>query len=256
MNKRNDKLPLRSRLVSWVDGDRETHDRTLFVMEQRPPRYVPPTDEEHEKREQRRLHHFFNWYPLAALILCGILTAILMAAVLKMPEDGVVELGQSLVTGSWELELLGESCLLFLAVNGVRLLLRGRKGEQRILQTWVELDKPVLMGCLLGGAALLIILVTILGGIAGGAATGALLAVPPLMTGNKLIRCRGYAQAGSLLLCVVLSGISIFVGTNGYVEVEILMTELLELAAGLSAACAVYSICSLAAENRAADFDE
>ncbi len=255
MNKKKEKSSLRSQLVSWVDGDRETHDPTLFVMEQRPPRFVPPTEEEREEREQRRLHHFFNWYPLAALILCGILMGVLMAAVLKMPEEGLVQLGESLVTGSWELELLGECCLLFLSVSGVRLLLRGRKEEQKVLETWAELDKHLLLGYMLGGAALLIILVMMLGGIAGGAATGALLAVPPLVTGGKLLRCRGYAQTGSLLLCVILSGISIYAGTNGYVEAEILTMELLKLAAGLSAACAVYNICSLAAENRAADLD-
>ena len=252
MSKRHDPRPLRVRLTAWVDGDQEARDRTLYIMEQRrPPRYVPPTEEEHEAREQQRLHHFFNWYPLAAVVLCALLTGLLLAAVLGMPVPGVVEPGETLAAGSWELELLGESCLLFLAISAVRVLLRGRTEDQHILKTWPEVDRHTLFAGALAGAALLIILVTILGGIAGGAAVGAALAIPPLVKHGRLIRCRGYAQACSLLLCVVMGGLSIYTGTHGLRQVEVLAAELLELSAGLSSACAIYSLCSLAAEHQA-----
>ena len=255
MSQKHNDRSLWDRLTTWVDGDQEQQDRTLFIMEQRPARYTPPipTEEEHEAREQQRLHHFLNWYPLAALVLCAVLTGLLLAAVLRMPADGVVSLGETLATGSWELELLGESCLLFLSVSAVRVLLRGREKDRRMLKTWPELNRHDLLAGSLLGTALLVVLATILGGIAGGALTGALLAVPPLLTTGKLIHCRGYAQAGSLLLCVVIAGVSIYAGTHGLPQAEALAAELLELAAGLSSACAVYSICSLAAEYRRED---
>lgn len=254
MSMKHDPNSLWARLTAWVDGDQETRDRTLYIMEQRrPPRYVPPTEEEHEAREQKRLYHFFNWYPVAAVLLCVVLTGLLLAAVLGMPGPGVVELGETLAAGSWELELLGESCLLFLAVSAVRVLLRGRTVDRQVLKTWPEMDRYPLFAGALAGMALLIILVTILGGIAGGAVTGAALALPPLFQRGQMIRCRGYAQAGSLLLCVVLGGVSIYAGTHGMLQVEILAAELLELAAGLSSGCAIYGLCSLAAEHQAAN---
>lgn len=251
MSQKPDNQSWRQRFITWVDGDREDQDPILFVMEQRPPRYVPPTEEEHEARERRRLSLFFNWYPLAALVLCGILTLILLSAVLYMPGDGVVLAGEGNAEGSWELELLGESCLLFLAMSGVRVLLRGRKDSQHTMKNWMEISRADFAQGLLVCLVLITVLVELLGGIAGGAVTGAVLGVPALLRGGKLLRCRGYAQAGSLLLCVVLSCVSIYAGTNGYAELESVAWEFLDFSAGLSAACAVYGVCSLAEENRA-----
>ncbi len=241
----------REKLTTWVDGEREDQDRTLFVMEQRHPRYVPPTEEEHEARERRRLSLFFNWYPLAALVLCSILTLLLLAAVVSMPGSGVVQAGEGIAMGSLELELLGESCLLFLAMSGVRVMLRGREQDWQVMRSWRELSRTDVMQGMLLGLVLMTVLVKLLGGIAGGAVTGAVLAVPALLRGRKLVRCRGYAQAGSLLLCVVLSSISIYAGSNGYPRLETAAWEFLDFSAGLSAACAVYGVCSLAEENRA-----
>lgn len=239
------------RLVAWVNGDREDRDRTLFIMEQRPPRYVPPTEEEHEARERQRLHRFFDWYPAAALLLCGILTSLLLCAVFLMPGKGVVQAGEGVAVGSWALELLGESCLMFLSMSGVRVLLRGREADKRELKGWREVSRrELLLGTLISGA-LLLILVTALDGIAGGALTGALMAVPALFRGRELLRCRGYAQAASLLLCVVLSGVSIYAGDIGDAAMVTVAAELLEISAGASSAFAVYGVCSLAAENRA-----
>ena len=251
MSQKLDNQNWRERLTAWVDGDREDQDRVLFVMERRPPRHVLPTEEEHEARERRRLTVFFNWYPLAALVLCGMLTLLLLSAVLYMPGEGVVQTEAGIATGSWELELLGESCLLFLAMSGVRVLLRGQKDNQRMQKSWLEISRTDLLQGLLVGLVLMTVLIKLLGGIAGGAVTGAVLGVPALLRGGKLLRCRGYAQACSLLLCVMLSCVSIYAGTNGYVELERVSWEFLDFSAGLSAACAVYGVCSLAEENRA-----
>ncbi|MDD2956776.1 MAG: hypothetical protein PHD67_10785, partial [Oscillospiraceae bacterium] len=75
----------RQKLLSWVDGEREPKDQTLFVMERRPPRLVHPSEEEQERRERYHLRRFFNWYPFAAVAICLLLTAVLLTAALKMP---------------------------------------------------------------------------------------------------------------------------------------------------------------------------
>ena len=136
----------RERLTAWVDGDRESKDQTLFVMEQRRRRSYLPSEEEHEQREKHRLHRFFNWYPLAAGALCVVFVAVLMTAVLHMPvfgrpdnptnnevsehylEYGVEETGSenavtAMILSYRGFDTLGESCVLFLAVTSVMMLL-------------------------------------------------------------------------------------------------------------------------------------
>lgn len=136
----------RQRLLSWVDGDREPKDQTLFVMERRPPRDLRPSDEEHDRRERRRLNHFFNWYPMAAALIGVTLVGVLLAAVLGMPlfgeadnptnnevpahylEHGREETGSAnavtaMIISYRGFDTLGESCVLFLAVASVMMLL-------------------------------------------------------------------------------------------------------------------------------------
>ena len=48
MNKNTDKESLTERITAWVDGEREPKDQTLFVMEQRPPRHVRPSEEDRD----------------------------------------------------------------------------------------------------------------------------------------------------------------------------------------------------------------
>ena len=252
MKQRQPNKGLLARLTAWVDGDREDQDRTLFIMEhQRPARFTPPTEEEHDEREQQRLHSFFDWYPLAAVTLCGLLTVVLLAAVVGMPAEGVVEPGGTLASGSWEMELLGECFLLFLAVCGVRGLLLGREPRREELTCWRELPRRTLLTGIGTGLVLMVVLTWLLGGIAGGSLTGALLALPGLLGRRRPLHCRGRIQAVSLLLCVALGGVSIHAGTNGLIGLETAAAELLEIFAALSAACAVYAVCTMAAEKRA-----
>lgn len=133
-------------MTAWVDGDRGPKDRTLFVMETRARRSRLPTVEEHEKREKHRLREFFNWYPAAAVLICLLLTAVLMFTVLQMPgfgradnplhnqvsehyiEHGKEDSGAANVVTAMILtyrgfDTLGESCVLFLAVTSVMMLL-------------------------------------------------------------------------------------------------------------------------------------
>ena len=85
MSKQSEKHDRLRRLVSWVDGDREPKDQTLFVMEQRPHRDLRPSEEEFERREKDRLRKFFNWYPIAAAVICAALGVILASARRTIP---------------------------------------------------------------------------------------------------------------------------------------------------------------------------
>lgn len=133
------------RFVSWVNGEWETKNRNLFVMECRMSRPPRPA-EEHRKREKRRVKQFLGWYPLAAGLICAALVAVLVGVVLSMPPFGhpgnptnnevpayylehtVEDTGAAnTVTGMIltyrGFDTLGESCVLFMAVTSVMILL-------------------------------------------------------------------------------------------------------------------------------------
>lgn len=57
-------------------------------MEQRPHREFRPSEEEFERREKDRLRKFFNWYPIAAAVICMALGIILFTTVMNMPGFG------------------------------------------------------------------------------------------------------------------------------------------------------------------------
>ena len=88
MSKKEEQPDRLKQFISWVDGDREPKDRTLFVMEQRPHREFRPSEEEFERREKDRLRKFFNWYPIAAAVICVALGIILFTTVMNMPGFG------------------------------------------------------------------------------------------------------------------------------------------------------------------------
>ena len=88
MSKKEEQPDRLKQFISWVDGDREPKDRTLFVMEQRPHREFRPSEEEFERREKDRLRKFFNWYPIAAAVICMALGIILFTTVMNMPGFG------------------------------------------------------------------------------------------------------------------------------------------------------------------------
>ena len=101
MSKKEEQPDRLKQFISWVDGDREPKDRTLFVMEQRPHREFRPSEEEFERREKDRLRKFFNWYPIAAAVICMALGIILFTTVMNLSlihiSSGALAVGQTLV---------------------------------------------------------------------------------------------------------------------------------------------------------------
>ncbi len=146
MSEPHGKKSLGERFVSWVNGDGETKDRTLFVMECRMPRPPCRREEEHRKLEKRRVKKFLGWYPLAAGLICVALVAILVSVVLAMPlfghpdnptnnevptyylehteeDTGAVNAVTGMILTYRGFDTLGESCVLFMAVTSVMILL-------------------------------------------------------------------------------------------------------------------------------------
>lgn len=145
MSNSEGKLKISEWIVGWVNGEWEPKDRNLFVMECRMPRPERPA-EEHQRRDRRRLRKFLSFYPIAACTICLLLIGILLAVVVAMPafgqednptnnevsehyleyteeETGSTNAVTGMILSYRGFDTLGESCVLFLAVTSVMILL-------------------------------------------------------------------------------------------------------------------------------------
>lgn len=295
MNKGPEKPNTWQRLVSWVDGDREPKDRTLFVIERHPPRARPdPT--ECERRERHRLRRFLDQYPIGAILICLVLTAVLLVTVLHMPtfgeasnptnnevsehylEYGEEETGASNAVSAMILsyrgfDTLGESCVLFLSVVCVMMLLQRdeKNTDERDLRNIAREEEieQAHHDIILGQAAWILIPFIFLfaiyvllhgeespgGGFSGGTILGGGLILFASAFGFKRLRVfmnRGTYKAVrtfGLLLYAVLYGAYIFIGANGLPNYLDGMNLLIDLAVGLVVACTVYGFYALFAKG-------
>ena len=262
MSKKEEQPDRLKQFISWVDGDREPKDRTLFVMEQRPHREFRPSEEEFERREKDRLRKFFNWYPIAAAVICMALGIILFTTVMNMPgfgqednpinnevaerylehseeETGSENVVTAMIIGYRGFDTLGESCVLFLAVSAVMiLLLRDRKNTSEHELQQMEREETAVQGrsdlilkqvawVLLPFIFLFAIYVLLNGetspggGFSGGTILGAGLILFSAAFGpghtRVLMNQRRYSAVRTfgLLLYAVLYGVYIFIGANG-----------------------------------------
>lgn len=292
MSKHSEASDRIQRLVSWVDGDREPKDQTLFVMEQRPRRDFRPSEEEFERREKDRLRKFFNWYPIAAAVICAALGLILLATVMNMPgfgqEDnpinnevserylaqGAEETGSenvvtAMIIGYRGFDTLGESCVLFLAVAAVMILLqrdqkntsghelRQLEREEEAVQEHADLILKQVAWVLIPFIFLFAIYVLLNGetspggGFSGGTILGAGMILFSAAFGTRhmqvLMNRRRYSAVRTfgLLLYGILYGIYIFIGANGLPNYLTGMILLIDLAVGLVVACTMYGFYAL-----------
>lgn len=292
MSKDRERSRFTRRLTAWVDGEREPKDQTLFVMEQHPPRHVRQSEEEFQRREEDRLRKFFNWYPIAAAVICAVLVAILLTTVMSMPgfgeednpinnevsdrylEYGAEDTGSenvvtAMIIGYRGFDTLGESCVLFLAVAAVMiLLLRDRKNTSELEVRQIERDEAEAMShedLILKQVAWVLIPFIFLfaiyvllngetspgGGFSGGTILGAGLILFSAAFGFRrmqvLMNRRRYSAVRTfgLLLYGVLYGLYIFIGANGLPNYLTGMILLIDLAVGLVVACTMYGFYAL-----------
>ena len=273
MSKHSEASDRIQRLVSWVDGDREPKDQTLFVMEQRPHRDLRPSEEEFERREKDRLRKFFNWYPIAAAVICAALGLILLATVMNMPgfgqednpinnevserylEQGAEETGSenvvtAMIIGYRGFDTLGESCVLFLAVAAVMILLlrdprntsehevRQLEREEASAQEHADLILKQVAWVLIPFIFLFAIYV-LLNGETSPAFGPRHMQV--LMNRRRYSAVRTFG----LLLYGILYGIYIFIGANDLPNYLTGMILLIDLAVGLVVACTMYGFYAL-----------
>ena len=292
MSKDRERERFTRRLTAWVDGEREPKDQTLVVMEQHPPRHVRQSEEEFQRREEDRLRKFFNWYPIAAAVICAVLVAILLTTVMSMPgfgeednpinnevsdrylEYGAEDTGSenvvtAMIIGYRGFDTLGESCVLFLAVAAVMiLLLRDRKNTSELEVRQIERDEAEAMShedLILKQVAWVLIPFIFLfaiyvllngetspgGGFSGGTILGAGLILFSAAFGFRrmqvLMNRRRYSAVRTfgLLLYGVLYGLYIFIGANGLPNYLTGMILLIDLAVGLVVACTMYGFYAL-----------
>ena len=271
MSKKEEQPDRLRQFISWVDGDREPKDRTLFVMEQRPHRDFRPSEEEFERREKDRLRKFFNWYPIAAAVICVALGIILFTTVMNMPgfgqednpinnevaerylerseeETGSENVVTAMIIGYRGFDTLGESCVLFLAVSAVMiLLLRDRKNTSEHELQQMEREETAAQG----RSDLILKQTAPGGGCSGGTILGAGLILFSAAFGHGHMRVlmnqRRYSAVRTfgLLLYAVLYGVYIFIGANGLPNYLTGMILLIDLAVGLVVACTVYGFYAL-----------
>lgn len=282
-------------LRSWVDGEWEPKDRTLFVMERRPLR-SGPSEEEGQRRERHRLNRFLVYYPIAAMMVGLILTLILLATVLHMPlfgaennpangevaeyylehaeeETGAENVVTAMILDYRGFDTLGESCVLFLSVVCVTILLqrdeKNTSEEDLRRQRREEAVQERHHDVVLNRAAMILVPFIFLfaiyvllhgeespgGGFAGGAILGGGLILFSSAFGHQRIRMfmnrttYSIIRTGGLLLYALLYGGYIFCGANGLPDYLAGMNLLIDFAVGLVVACTIYGFYVLFAKG-------
>lgn len=281
------KTGLWRRFSDWVNGETEPKDPTTqYVMRTKEP-LPPPPSELSEGQERRWLKKFFGLYPAAAAVLSLMLAAVLFSTVLLIPPFGqpgnptnnevsrhylehtVEETGASnAVTGmilSYRgFDTLGESCVLFLAVSSVMILLQRdenntdgqtlrrlhresvaeRTHPDNILRKTAKLLTPFI---------LLFALYVLVngesspgGGFSGGAVLGGGLILyssaygPERMSRILTRKLYDRVRLAGLMTYAVTYGLFIYTGANGIVMDMGWMMTVIDLAVGLVVACTVY----------------
>lgn len=135
-----------SHFVDWVNGDYQPKEYALFSMATRPKR-GHRSEEEEAAQDRRHLTRFFRFYPIAAALITLCLVGVLLVTALTLPpfgaadnptnnavaehylemteeETGATNAVTGLILNYRGFDTFGESCVLFLAVNCVIILLR------------------------------------------------------------------------------------------------------------------------------------
>lgn len=251
-----------ARFVSWVNGDHEPAESRLFSIGTAPRRERRQEFALPKMEEKQKLKGFLTWYPAASVAVGLALVGVLMATVLSMPafgqpenptnnevpahylqhtreETGASNAVSGMILNYRGFDTFGESCVLFLAVSCVFVLLLrdGNNTSQKELEEAVRKErlKKRRQDIILQKSAQLMVPLIFLfgaymllgghhspgGGFAGGAVLGGGLILYVAAYGHQAIRrffnekIYNIVRVCGLMLYAVLFGYYIYTGANG-----------------------------------------
>lgn len=276
--------------AAWVNGDWEEKTGDLFTLKAKPQRVWRRSlpDQRQQKKEMRS---FLDAYPVVCVLLAMALTGVLLATVLAMPpfgdpdnptnnevprryiekteeETGSKNVVSGMILNYRGFDTFGESCVLYLAVSSVfMLLLRDKNNftqkdleQYRREERWAQREPDVILqkaaallvpfALLFGACMLLGGHISPGGGFAGGAVLGGGLILYSSAFGAEKLRRffprRVYdaVRVSGLMLYAILFAYYIFTGANGlpnHIPLSIGGLILpIDVAVGLVVACTMY----------------
>ena len=267
-----------SSLRSWLDGENAYPLRAEWT--ERPPK-------KNKKRPARtddraRLTGFLRVYAVCAVALCAVLALCLIVGALRLPafaapgnptdnevvaryvgsaeaETGAENVVAGMILNYRGFDTFGESCVLFVALCCVELLLWATKPKLRAEAAACQKEAPrdavlarvctLLIPCVLvyGLCILLNGHLSPGGGFSGGAVLGAALILFAVAFGRERVR-RFFTQRvfdavriSGLLLYAVLFGVYVYLGANGIESgLSRILVQIIDVAVGLVVMSTMY----------------
>ena len=267
----------------WLEG--EADYPLLDGWREAPPKTKKPAPQKRDDRKE--LRGFLRVYAVCAVLLCAVLILCLLVGVLRLPafaapgnptdnevvrryvsaaeaETGAENVVAGMILNYRGFDTFGESCVLFVALCCVQLLLWATnerlRAESEAAAKEAPQDAILARVCLLVVPCVLVYGLCILlyghlspgGGFSGGAVLGAALILFAVAFGRESIRrfftrrVFNALRITGLMLYAVLFGVYVFLGANG-IESELsrYLVLVIDLAVGLVVMSTMYGFFAL-----------
>ena len=267
----------------WLEG--EADYPLLDGWREAPPKTKKPAPKKRDDRKE--LRGFLRVYAVCAVLLCAVLILCLLVGVLRLPafaapgnptdnevvrryvsaaeaETGAENVVAGMILNYRGFDTFGESCVLFVALCCVQLLLWATnerlRAESEAAAKEAPQDAILARVCLLVVPCVLVYGLCILlyghlspgGGFSGGAVLGAALILFAVAFGRESIRrfftrrVFNALRITGLMLYAVLFGVYVFLGANG-IESELsrYLVLVIDLAVGLVVMSTMYGFFAL-----------
>ena len=267
----------------WLEG--EADYPLLDGWREAPPKTKKPAPKKRDDRKE--LRGFLRVYAVCAVLLCAVLILCLLVGVLRLPafaapgnptdnevvrryvsaaeaETGAENVVAGMILNYRGFDTFGESCVLFVALCCVQLLLWATNDRLRAESAAAAKEAPrdaiLARVCLLVVPCVLVYGLCILlyghlspgGGFSGGAVLGAALILFAVAFGRERVRAFftrrvfNALRITGLMLYAVLFGVYVFLGANG-IESELsrYLVLVIDLAVGLVVMSTMYGFFAL-----------
>ena len=263
-----------SSLRKWLDGENPFAIRIGWSMQ--PPK--PKKERPARADDRKQLEGFLRVYAVCAVALCVILLFCLVLGTLRLPafaapgnptdnevvrryvgsaeaETGAENVVAGMILNYRAFDTFGESCVLFVALCCVELLLWATKPGLRTAEAEAPRDAVLARVCTLLVPCVLVFGLCILfnghlspgGGFSGGAVLGAALILFAVAFGGKSVR-RFFTQRvfdavriSGLLLYALLFGAYVYLGANGIDSgLARVLVQIIDVAVGLVVMSTMY----------------